>query len=204
MHDFRESESPTPRNAGPLVLIVLFFTVLGSFMGLMMADRDALSALKTETASMIPADVRSLLNDLATKISGTVSKKDAESQAESATEDIPTGLASVSAIHYSVNADSTQLIFDLADVDLIHTGKLANPDRVYVDLQKKSRKQAVSKALQTNKEFSLHSDLIAGIRISLQEPGVMRIVLDLKKSCDFTYQIPRESPSRLIVQLQPA
>lgn len=200
-YDLDEAASPRSGNAGSAVIIVLATTIIGSILGIMIATQDVLPGFNEKMARLIPADISSLFDDLKATISKIVDKKAVESQAEF--KAISTGVSSVGTIHYSPQEDSTQMIFDLKDMELIQTGKLSGPHRVYVDLQDIQWEQDSFRGIKTLKALDINGDLVNRVRIKKRESGVMRIVLDLKRCCDFTYKIPQESPSRLIVHLQP-
>ena len=203
MHELDETEAVKPRKVGPLLIVIICFTVIGSVFGIMIADQDLRSALKTETSGLISASFGSLFADLKAIITRVEDQRAAESQLETAFEVISTGLPSVGTIRYSPKANSTQMIFDLVDMKLIQTGRLTDPHRVYVDLQDIYWEPDSFKGIKTLKALDINGDLVSRVRIKKRESGVMRIVLDLKQSCDMTCQIPQNSPSRLIVQLLP-
>lgn len=186
------------------MMIVLAAAIIGAVLGIMIASQNALPGLNAKVASLIPADIGRLLDDLKAQISGIVNGSDKESYAETEFEAIPTGLISLDTIHYSPEANSAQMMFDLEDMQLIGTGRLSSPDRVYVDLQNIHWEQDTFKGIKTLKALDINGDLVSRVRIKKRESGVTRIVLDLTKCCDFTYDIPQQSPSRLIVRLQPA
>ena len=169
----------------------------------MIVAPDAFPALKEQTASLISSDISRLFANLKTTTSETADQKAGESEAKTASEVISTGLSSIGSIHYSRQADSTQIIFELEDMGLIRTGKLSSPHRVYVDLQDIHWHQNSFKGTKTLKALEIDDDLLSRVRIKQREAGVTRIVLDLKQCCDFSYLIPHESPSHLIVQLRP-
>ncbi len=126
-----------------------------------------------------------------------------KSQGESEERIIQTGFSSISAIHYSPQFDSDLFTFDLDTANLVGTGELSNPDRVYIDLQDGRQKQGALGPLKAQKAIPIDGDLVAKARIAQWESGTMRIVLDLKRSCRLTYQIPPGDTSRLIVELRP-
>jgi len=167
----------------------------------MIAHQGALPALKAEAANLISENSGDLFADLKAAISGILGPKEAESQAQTDSETISTGLSSVASIRYSPKAEFTQMVFNLADMKLVGTGKLESPYRVYVDLQDIHWVPDSFRGIQTLKALDLDGDLVARVRIKKRESGITRIVLDLKRSCEFTYQVPQDSPSRLIVQL---
>jgi hypothetical protein len=173
-------------------MVVLAATMIGASSGVLIADRDALPLLKKNLASQI-AGIRGYL--LATP--------DRAGTKPETPNVIPTGLPSIVAIQYSSRPDSTHMAFDLQAANLIRTGKLRNPDRIYFDLQDRSREQGTQKRLKKQKTISIAGNLLTGVRISQRKQGATRIVLDLKCSCDFTYQTSPGPLSRLMVEVRP-
>ena len=192
MRDFDGPESRPPMKAAPVATVVLAAWMIGAPAGILIADGDALPFLKKTIASQL-ASVRSYLR---------VSTDTASAKPETP-EAIPTGLSSVVAIYYSSKLDSDHMAFDLGAVDLVRTGKLRSPDRIYFDLKDRSRDQGASKLLKTQKAVSIAGNLLTGIRISQRKSGATRIVLDLKRSCEFTYQTSLGHTSRLMVEIRP-
>jgi len=192
MQYFDRPQSPPPRKTAPVVMVVVAATMIGATSGILIADQDAFLRLKQNIASQL-AGVRGCL--LAT--ADTASAKPETPKA------IPTGLSSIVAIYYSSKPGSAHMAFDLEAAHLVRTGKLRSPDRIYFDLQNGSREQGTSRRLKTQKAVSIEGDLLTGVRISQRKPGTTRIVLDLKRSCDFTYQTSPGPPSRLMVEIQP-
>jgi hypothetical protein len=96
------------------------------------------------------------------------------------------------------------MAFDLQATHLVRTGKLRNPDRIYFDLQDRSRKPGTLKRMKKQKTISIAGYVLTGVRISQREQGATRIVLDLNCSCDFTYQTSAGPPSRLMVEVRRA
>jgi hypothetical protein len=190
-------------HAGAAMMIVLAAIMIGATTGIMIASQNLLPGLNERTASLIPENIVSKLDNLKAKISGIVGGSDKESHAETEYETISTGLISVDTIHYSPQPNSAQMMFDLEDMQLIGTGRLSGPDRVYVDLQNIHWEQDSFKGIKTLKALDIDGDLVSRVRIKKRESGVTRIVLDLTQCCDFTYKIPQQSPSRLIVSLRP-
>jgi hypothetical protein len=202
-YEQNEAASSGSTNGGHALIIVLFAAMIGSILGVMIATQDVLPGLNEKMTHLIPAEAGTLLNDLKAKISGILNHGAEEPKIPEDSEAISTGIASVEAIHYSSEADSAQIFFDLVDLELINTGKLSSPDRVYVDFQNFRWKQDPFKGIKTLKALEIGGDLVSRIRIKKRESGVMRIVLDLTQCCDFTYSIHQQSPFRLIVHLQP-
>jgi hypothetical protein len=192
MQDFDGPKSPAPVRTAPVVMLVMAATMIGASSGLLIADRNALHVLKKDIASQF-ADVRGHLLPSAE----TASAKPETPKV------IPTGLSSIAAIYYTCKPESAEMAFDLEAVDLVRTGKLRSPDRIYFDLQDRSREQGTSKRLTTQKAVSIAGNLLTGVRISQRKPGSTRIVLDLKRSCDFTYRSLPGPPSRLMIEIRP-
>ncbi len=92
---------------------------------------------------------------------------------------------------------------DLESTELVGTGVLAGPDRIYIDLQESQPVQGEAGRLKAQKTVSVDGDPVARVRIAEREAGAMRIVLDLNRSCDFKYQILPGSPSRLVLEIRP-
>ena len=200
---YDEPEVQPRKNSTPIAMIVLAMTVMGTILGIGIADRKLLAALTTETANLVPEKYSSLFADLKTRILGDKDQAATDSQVLGDSEDIPTGLTSVGTIHYTSEADSTQFAFDLQAMDFIRIGKLSGPHRIFVDFQENKRGQNTLKRLKTQTALDINGELVARIRISSSESGATRVVLDLKHYCEFTYQIPRDAPSRFVLQLQP-
>ena len=193
MKDFDdEPKSPTPARVAPILMIVVATTMIGASSGVLIADRDAMLFLKKNFASQL-ASVRGYL------LAGA-DTANAESETLNV---IPIGVSSIVAIHYSSKPDSAHMAFDLEATDLVRTGKLRSPDRIYFDLQDRSREQGTLRRLKTQKAVSIAGNLLTGVRISQRKPGATRIVLDLTRSCDFTYQTSPGPPSRLMVEIRP-
>ncbi len=193
MQEYDGPRSSTTAKTAPIVMIVLAATMLGASSGVLLADRDALPFLEKNFASQL-ASVREYLLPSAR----------IESAKPETPDVIPTGLSSIIAIHYSSRPDSARMAFDLQATDLVRTGKLRSPDRIYFDLQERSREQGASRRLKTQKSVSLAGTLLTAVRISQRKQGATRIVLDLKRSCDFTYQTTPGPSSRLMVELRPS
>jgi hypothetical protein len=171
-------------------MIILAAMMIGASSGVLIADRDALVLLKKDLAAQLAA-VRSRL------------RPTRASAKPETPEVIPTGLSSIVAIQYFSRPESAQMAFDLQATDLVRTGKLRDPDRIYFDLQDRSREPGASKRLQKQKTISIAGNLLSGVRISQRKQGIIRIVLDLKCPCDFTYQTSPAPSSRLTVEIQP-
>jgi hypothetical protein len=185
-------KSPASLKTAPVILVVLAATMIGASSGVLLADRDALLLVEKNLAARL-ASVRGYL----------LAPPDTASAKPETYNVIPTGLSSVVAIQYSSNPDSTRMAFDVQAMDLVQTGRLRNPDRIYFDLQVRGPEHVASKRLKTQKTVNIAGNLLTRVRISQRKQGATRIVLDLKCSCDFTHQTSPGTPSRLMVEIRP-
>ncbi len=176
----------------PILIVVAAATMIGASSGALIADGDALLLLKKNIAVHL-AHFRGYL----------LPSADIASAKPETPNVITTGLSSIAAIYYSSQHDSAQIAFDLHAIDLVRTGKLRSPDRIYFDLQNRSREQGTLRRMKTQKTISIPGNLLTGVRVSQRQQGVTRIVLDLKRHCDFTYQTSPGPPSRLMVEIRP-
>lgn len=192
MQDFDGSRSLPHVKTMPIVMIMLAATLIGAPCGILVADRNILPGLEQNIASKL-VSVRSYL----------LGSADAASAKPETPEVIPTGLASIVAIYYSSKPDSTRVEFDLEALDLVRTEKLRRPDRIYFDLQDRRPGKGTFRQLKNQKAVSIAGNLLTGVRIAQRKPGATRIVLDLNRSCDYTYQTSDGAHSRLMVEIRP-
>jgi hypothetical protein len=192
MQDFGGSRSLAPMKTMPIFMVMLAAMIIGIPSGILIADRDAFPFLKENIVSRL-ADVSSYL---------LVNAKTASAKPETP-QVIPIRNSSNVGIYYSSKLDSAQMTFDLESSDLVRTGMLRSLDRIYFDLQDRSREQGTLRRLKTHEAVRIAGDLLTEVRISQNKPGSMRIVLDLKRSCDFTYQYLPGPLSRLMVEILP-
>jgi hypothetical protein len=203
MHDFAEPKPPTPRNAKPIMITVLIATILGASLGIVIANQDEMSILNRKTARLIAGISAFLPGVTMPEMHRAKIPMARQSDTQPAQRVISAGISSIGAISYSARLDSSQIAFELKDAVLVRTEKLSSPDRIYFDLQDKHQESKVLGQLKEQKEVEIDGRLVSKVRISNWDSGATRIVLDLIRSCDFTYQTPADSPSRLIVRLQP-
>ena len=204
MRDSEQYESPRSRNIAPALMIIMAAAMIGGSFGILVADRGVLHVLKNTITGRTAIYTDSTVTKSPKPETQAPKAPEAmKSQSEPEERIIQTGLSSISAIHYSPRSDSDLLTFDLEAANLVGTGELSSPDRVYIDLQDDRQKQGASGLLKAQKAVPLDGDLVAKARIAQWESGATRIVLDLKRSCRLTYQIPPDDTSHLIVELRP-
>jgi len=199
MKDFDEPKSPTTVKTAAIVMIIVAATIVGAGSGILIANQDLLLGLAGKIAQQFPGALATTKSE----IPGPQGLEAVESRGQPVSKAIPTGLSSIGAIRYSMQSGSANVAFDLDEMDLVRTGRLDSPERIYIDLQDHRREQGALGRLQSQKTLQIDGDALTRVRISQWESGAMRIVLDLKRSCDFTYQISPGPPSRLIIQLGP-
>ncbi|HKW27422.1 MAG TPA: AMIN domain-containing protein [Terriglobales bacterium] len=109
----------------------------------------------------------------------------------------PAGPATVGAIHYFSDDNSTTVTVDLGALVFFDAQRLTGPDRVYFDLQ------------QTRMPENLHGRLIQvavgqtfvkKIRVAERGPDVTRVVLETTPNCVYSAMIAPD-PYRLVVNL---
>jgi hypothetical protein len=203
MRDFAEPKPPTPKNTKPIMITVLIATILGASLGIVIANQDEMSILNRKTARLIAGISAFLPRPAIPEMHRAKIPMARQSDMQPAQRVISAGISSIGAISYSAQLDSSQIAFELKDAVLVRTEKLSSPDRIYFDLQDKHQESRMLGQLKEQKEVEIDGRLVSKVRISNWDSGATRIVLDLMRSCDFTYQTPADSPSRLIVRLQP-
>jgi hypothetical protein len=167
-------------------------TLVGTCCGILVAEGNAFSFLKQDIATQFEA-IRSYLH---------ISAKIMDAKLE-ATEVIPTGYPPVAAIHISKDPTYTYVVFETEAIEIVRTEKLRNPDRIYFDLKEHAREEVKVRELKQQKKISLNADLLSGVRIAQRKPGVTRIVLDLNRACNYTYQTFQEAGPRVAIEIRP-
>jgi hypothetical protein len=197
----------TPWKTALLAALVVVAAVIGGVSGLLVADREAFFVLKNAISEKLGVDsgnqsTNTNPSDAKPESSTLQGFPATNSPAGPDSKVIPTGLSSVGAIGYSRRSGSVHVVFNLQSVNLVGTGKLGNPDRIYFDLQETRQEKVQGERQKAQKAISIDAHPLTGVRIAQRESGAIRIVLDLSRSCDFKYQISPGSPSNLSVELR--
>ncbi len=111
------------------------------------------------------------------------------------------GLPSVLALHHSYGPDYTEIAIELRGAVLLRAAQLHDPERVYFDIGDNGRTQRSKGRLRSHREVSVSDDRVIRVRISCWESGSVRVVLDLKRPCKYSYRLSPGPPSRLILAL---
>lgn len=188
-------------NIAAFIMIIVASTLLGASMGIVIAEPGILSDLK-KTGK--PEQLAGNIVTPAASAKPEIPKPEVPPASTVPSTVLSTGLSPMGTIEYSPQLDSASLTFDLEGEDLIQTGKLSGPDRIYVDLQDHRMEPGTPQLLKAQKKIGIDGDLVTGVRIAQWDTGAMRIVLDLKHPCSFTYRISPGPHSRLIIELRPS
>ena len=202
MKDSVETDSPARRHVAPVVMILLAATMAGSSLGIIIANHETLSIHGIVGASgMNVAKAGPLTVNAKPKAPGNKAPDRIPSTTSPESINLSTGIPSIGAIHCFLKPESTRLAFDLKNAGLIRTARLSNPDRIYIDLQNKREDQGRRSRPFQKKALDINGDLVSRIRIAPKESDTTRIVIDLKRECEFKYQASPESHSQLVVEL---
>jgi len=107
-------------------------------------------------------------------------------------------LPMVTEIRHSSSAGSSTVIFNLEDQVPYEAHRLANPDRIYIDLP---HTQLASNL--AGKSVEVGDAVLKRIRAAQPVPGTTRVVLETKANTDFSAS-SESNPARLVVELRKA
>jgi N-acetylmuramoyl-L-alanine amidase len=103
----------------------------------------------------------------------------------------------VNGLRYHITSEYLRVVIDLSRSAEFSTGKLSNPERLFLDI----KNSKMSKDSQKN--YSINYPLVKGIRLGQFNATTARIVFDLA-STDYDFKIFNlEDPSRLIIDIFP-
>ncbi len=94
--------------------------------------------------------------------------------------------------------DTTRIAIEVTSEFKYNSVKLANPDRVFFDIQGAKLEMAPNKAMHV---IAVGDAMVRQIRIAESQPGVTRVVLDLAQSAEFTAS-QLSNPDRLMVEVR--
>ncbi len=115
---------------------------------------------------------------------------------------ISLGFPSIRAIHHSDQQDFTELAIELQAAVLLRVAQLHDPERIYFDLAESGRLHSPKGRLKSRRQVTLEDPRVAGVRAVWWESGAVRIVVDLKRSCEYSYRLSSEPSPRIIVELR--
>jgi hypothetical protein len=206
-----EHSPAAPKRNVPLgeFLLTLFVvaaaTLFGVAGGIWLAERDQ-SAGRRATGSPQATPQPGIVQpgtasepreaDLSAGLVPTASAKESEIDV------ISVGLPPVRALHHSHRADYTEIAVELQAAVLLRAAQLHYPERVYFDLANNERAWKSKGRLKSRREVQVSDHRVAGVRLVRWESGAVRLVVDLKRPCKYTYRLSSDSPPRLILGLR--
>jgi N-acetylmuramoyl-L-alanine amidase len=98
-------------------------------------------------------------------------------------------------IKTSVTPNSTEIVLELEDSVQYVSGRIANPDRIYFDLQSARLSPAVARG-----NVRVSGDLLTKVRVAQNQFGVVRVVLDVNGVKDYAASL-LQKPPRLVIEL---
>jgi N-acetylmuramoyl-L-alanine amidase len=101
----------------------------------------------------------------------------------------------VQKIRTNATTDSAEVIIDLEDSVLYTSGRIANPERIYLDLHA----ARLSPAL-LHGEIHVSGNILTRVRVAQNQAGVVRVVLDVNGVKDYAVSMTKK-PMRLIIEL---
>lgn len=189
----RQKQSRASREFAVTVIIVVSAVLVGASGGLLIADRGELAG-----------ELRSLSERFLGPSSGSAPKSSKPAaQPDTATTSLP-GSDLIGAIDCSHGEDSASVSIELGGATLVRSGRLSKPERIYFDLRDSDRSKGAPAKPPTPKTMAVNGPLLAAIRVSGWAEGAARVVLDLKRPCEYSYHLSPESPSRLTIDVQPS
>lgn len=105
------------------------------------------------------------------------------------------GVPRIEKIKTSVTPNRTEIVIELEDSVQYVSGRIANPDRIYFDLQSARLSPAVARS-----NVHVSGDLLTKVRVAQNQFGVVRVVLDVTGVKDYAASL-LERPSRLVIEL---
>ena len=104
----------------------------------------------------------------------------------------------VQRIRTSATADRTEVIIELEDSVQYAAGRIANPDRIYIDLHAAQLSPLVARG-----KVRVSGGLLTQVRAAQNHSGVVRVVLDVNGVKEYAVSLSKK-PARLIIELYSA
>ncbi len=101
----------------------------------------------------------------------------------------------VQSIKTSATPGSTEIVIQLDDSVQYVSGRIANPDRIYFDLQSAKLAPAVAR-----NNVHVTGDLLTKVRVAQNQFGIVRVVLDVNGVKDYAASLLHK-PTRLVIEL---
>ena len=195
---------PASSEVGVTLIVISCAILLGASAGILIAERDGHVGERTTVAE--PSANRLTVQPASSALAAGKASASAPGGAKAAAHAVisagktrRSGTPSIGAINCSEAGDSTIVDIELGSAVLIRTEQIDNPQRIYFDFRDSQRTQGSMEALKARKAVRSDGTLIAGIRVSEFESGAIRAVLDLKRPCQYKYNLSSEPSPRLTV-----
>ena len=200
-------KAPVPSNAAVTVLVLVCATLIGSSAGVLIAERDGSLGEKVTAAAQTIARLASQsvkIDSAATKPADPAPEAPTkvEPAAKASNKAAPSGISALGSIRHSEHADSASVDVELGTTVLVRANKVQNPERIFFDLRDSRRPAGPRDRLKTQKSIQTNGTLVARVRMSEWESGAVRLVLDLKRPCDYEYELAPGPSSHLLVKLR--
>jgi N-acetylmuramoyl-L-alanine amidase len=101
----------------------------------------------------------------------------------------------VQKIKTNATPSRTEIVIELEDSVQYVSGRIANPDRIYFDLQSARLSPAMARG-----SVHLSGDLLTKVRVAQNQSGTVRVVLDVNGVKDYAASL-LQKPSRLVIEL---
>jgi hypothetical protein len=183
------------------LVVVVCAMLIGSSAGILVADRDILGV------GSFPAAAKSILpvaSQASTSHPVTKAAANSEETEPAATQSMQTLRRLTSSLHtvrYSDGAKSASFDVELGTSFVVRAEKVHDPERIYFDLRDSGRPEGTMDQLAARGAVQTRGTLVASVRASEWKSGAVRLVLDLTRPCDYTYQLA--PGSHLLINLQP-
>lgn len=207
-NDFQETRKSRVPNDELLLglFVVAIATMLGVAGGLWLAVRSESAGRQENILSGVSVKQSSQTQSMtsesrrATASTGLIPAATAE---EPGSRVISLGLPSVRKIRLSNGPDRTELTIELRGAELLRSELLHHPERVYFDFADSGHARRPKGRLKSRREVSILDDRVARVRAARWESGSVRVVVDLKLPCEYSYRLSPGLPSFLILELRP-
>jgi hypothetical protein len=196
-------KAAAPSDSRATFLVLVSAMLIGMTGGLLVADREASVGRNATAATKSvggPAGQPSKDDSAASKSADANEKEPAKEPAPAPPKSVS---PAVETVNYSEQTDSASVSIALGSVALVGTDKAHNPERIYFDLRDSHRLEAPVDGFRAMKAVRTDGTLVGRVRVAKWESGAIRIVLDLKRPCEYKYEITSEPYPRLVVRLQP-
>jgi N-acetylmuramoyl-L-alanine amidase/putative methionine-R-sulfoxide reductase with GAF domain len=115
----------------------------------------------------------------------------------------PRGPGILLGVQHESRPDLTKVAIELGGAAKVSADHLDNPERIYFDFAD-TRVGAEFMDAMHMKAIAIGDRLVNRVRVAQRSEDVTRVVLDLNRSCEFTYAMSPSPPFQLTVQLRAA